>query len=68
MGKDILQQKFDGLPDGLGFTEAPWIYRQQDADGNYTGKYYLFGAFGWREQMGYATSDSMYGPWTWAAL
>ena len=68
MGKDILQQKFDGLPDGLGFTEAPWIYRQQDADGNYTGKYYLFGAFGWREQMGYATSDSMYGPWKWGGV
>ena len=41
MGKDILQQKFDGLPDGLGFTEAPWIYRQQDENGNYTGKYYF---------------------------
>ena len=68
MGKDILQQKFDGLPDGLGFTEAPWIYRQQDENGNYTGKYYLFGAFGWREQMGYATSDSMYGPWTWGGI
>lgn len=35
---------------------------------NYTGKYYLFGAFGWREQMGYATSDSMYGPWTWGGI
>lgn len=68
MGKDILQQKFDGLPDGLGFTEAPWIYRQQDENGNYTGKYYLFGAFGWREQMGYATSDSMYGPWKWGGI
>ena len=68
MGKDVLQQEFTGLQDGLGFTEAPWIYRQQDADGNYTGKYYLFGAFGWREQMGYATSDSMYGPWTWGGI
>ena len=68
MDKDVLQQEFTGLQDGLGFTEAPWIYRQQDVDGNYTGKYYLFGAFGWREQMGYATSDSMYGPWTWGGI
>lgn len=68
MTNDIKEQEFTGLQDGLGFTEAPWIYRQQDTDGNYTGKYYLFGAFGWREQMGYATSDSMYGPWTWGGI
>ncbi|MCD8390558.1 MAG: family 43 glycosylhydrolase, partial [Firmicutes bacterium] len=60
---DIKEQEFTNLQTDLGFTEAPWIYRQTDADGNYTGKYYLFAAFGWREQMGYATSDSMYGPW-----
>lgn len=63
MNDDIKQQEFNNLPDGLGFTEAPWIYRQKDNNGNYTGKYYLFAAFGWREQMGYATSDSIYGPW-----
>ncbi len=68
MNDDIKQQTFTNLPDGLGFTEAPWIYRQKDSDGNYTGKYYLFAAFGWREQMGYATSDSMYGPWEWGGV
>lgn len=68
MNDDIKQQEFNNLPEGLGFTEAPWIYRRKDADGNYTGKYYMFGAFGWREQMGYVTSDSMYGPWEWGGV
>lgn len=68
MNDDIKQQEFTNLPENLGFTEAPWIYRRKDADGNYTGKYYMFGAFGWREQMGYVTSDSMYGPWKWGEL
>ncbi|MBQ8300612.1 MAG: family 43 glycosylhydrolase [Clostridia bacterium] len=63
MNGDIKQQEFKNLPDGLGFTEAPFIYRRQDENGNYYGKYYMFGAFGWREQMGYVTADSMYGPW-----
>lgn len=68
MNDDIKQQEFNNIPEGLGFTEAPWIYRRKDADGNYTGKYYMFGAFGWREQMGYVTSDSMYGPWEWGEV
>ncbi len=63
MGTDIKEQTFNSLPGGQGFTEAPWIYRRTGADGKYTGKYYMFGAFGWREQMGYVTSDSIDGPW-----
>lgn len=43
----------------LSFTEAPWIYRRQDADGKYYGKYYLFYAFSWREQMAYTTTDDL---------
>ncbi len=47
------------------YTEAPWLYRRQDANGNYYGKYYLFYAYGWREQMAYATTDDlMSGKWT----
>lgn len=68
MNDDIKQQELNNLPESLGFTEAPWIYRQKDTNGNYTGKYYMFGAFGWREQMGYVTSDSMYGPWEWGGV
>lgn len=41
------------------FTEAPWLYRRQDENGKYYGKYYLFYAYGWREQMAYATIDSL---------
>lgn len=45
------------VPDS--FTEAPWIYRRQDESGNYYGEYYLFYAYGWREQMAYATTDNL---------
>ncbi len=41
------------------FTEAPWIYRRQDAQGNYYGPYYLFYAYGWRERMAYAITDNL---------
>jgi len=53
-GKDVISQK---LP--ASFTEAPWIYRRQDENGNYYGEYYLFYAYGWREQMAYATSKNL---------
>lgn len=58
-GKDIIEKT---APNS--FTEAPWIYRQQDVKGNYYGEYYLFYAHGWREQMAYATTDDlMTGKW-----
>ena len=58
-GYDIVSQK---VPSS--FTEAPWIYRRQDENGNYYGDYYLFYAYGWREQMAYATTDDlMNGDW-----
>lgn len=41
------------------FTEAPWLYRRQDENGNYYGDYYLFYAYGWRESMSYATTDDL---------
>ena len=41
------------------FTEAPWIYRRQDENGKHYGPYYLFYAYGWREQMAYATTDNL---------
>ncbi len=51
------------------FTEAPWLYRRKDAQGNPTGPYYLFYAFGWREQMAYATTDDlMSGEWTFGKV
>lgn len=53
-GKDVLEKT-----PPKSFTEAPWIYRQKDEEGNYFGKYYLFYAYGWREQMAYATTDDL---------
>ncbi len=53
----------------LTFTEAPWLYRRQDENGNYYGKYYMFYAYGWREQMAYATTDDLLnGDWTFGSV
>ena len=47
------------------YTEAPWIYRRSDENGNYYGDYYLFFANNWRECMAYATTDDlMSGEWS----
>lgn len=63
-GKDIIEKT---VPEG--YTEAPWIYRRQDEDGNYYGDYYLFYAYGWREQMAYATTDDlMNGEWRFGKI
>lgn len=41
------------------YTEAPWIYRRRDENGKCYGDYYLFYAYGWREQMAYATTNDL---------
>ena len=43
----------------LSYTEAPWLYRRTDADGNYTGDTYLFYASEWRESMAYSTTTDL---------
>lgn len=53
-GRDVLEKT-----PPPSYTEAPWFYRQQDENGNYYGRYYLFYAYGWREQMAYATTDDL---------
>ncbi len=51
------------------FTEAAWIYRRRDADGVCYGPYYVFYAYGWREQMAYAvTDDLMEGEFTFGGI
>ena len=51
------------------YTEAPWLYRSQDENGDYYGDYYLFFAYGWREGMGYATiDDPMTGSWSGSTM
>ncbi|MCR5415995.1 MAG: family 43 glycosylhydrolase [Pseudobutyrivibrio sp.] len=47
------------------YTEAPWIYRRSDENGNYYGDYYLFFAHQWHECMAYATTDDLLsGEWS----
>lgn len=52
---DIIEKNVDGM----NFTEAPWIYRRKDTNGNPAGPYYLFYARNWREEMAYATTDNL---------
>lgn len=65
---DIKYITFENTLPGQGFTEAPWLYRRQDENGNYYGKYYMFAAWGWAEKMGYATADNPWGPWTFQEI
>lgn len=53
-GKDIKMKM--GLSS---YTEAPWLYRRQNENGEYYGDYYLIYASGWREEMAYATTDDL---------
>ena len=62
---DIIEST-DGL---TSYTEAPWLYRRQDEDGNYYGDYYLFYAYSWRECLAYATTDDLLdGTWTFGSV
>ncbi len=66
---DIERQTIKGMPNGWYFAEAPWLYRRQDKNGNYYGKYYLFYAMYWREQMAYATTDDIWNAeWDYGGL
>lgn len=53
----------------ISYTEAPWLYRRQDENGNYIGDYYLFYASEWRESMAYSTTkDLLRGEWGNSAI
>ena len=56
---DILEVTIEGMTGTDYFTEAPWIYRRQNSDGEYYGQYYLFYAMNWRERMAYAVTDDL---------
>lgn len=58
MGADVFQQTFEGMGGNV-FTEAPWLYRRQNENGEYYGQYYTFFASNWREEMAYAVSDDL---------
>ncbi len=62
VGEDDIITRTEGLES---YTEAPWIYRRSDENGNYYGDYYLFFAHQWRECMAYATTDDLFsGKWS----
>ena len=65
---DIKYVQCENEISGQPFTEAPWLYRRQDEKGNYYGKYYMFGAWGWSEKMAYATADDPWGTWTFQSV
>lgn len=58
-GDDINEVFIENMP--TGYTEAPWLYKRG-------GKYYLFFAGNWREDLSYAVSDSIWGPYEYAGL
>lgn len=53
MHKDVLERNIKSMGEGV-YTEAPWLYERD-------GKYYLFFAMNWREEMAYAMSDDPMG-------
>ena len=57
-GGDITELFIQDMPEGTTFTEAPWIYKRGDL-------YYLFFANNWFEELSYATSSSVTGPYTY---
>ncbi len=55
-GGDITEIVIEGIPSNSQFTEAPWVYKRGDL-------YYLFFASNWHEELSYATSDNVKGPY-----
>ncbi len=53
MHKDVLERPIKSMGGGV-YTEAPWLYKRD-------GKYYLFYAMNWREEMAYAMADDPLG-------
>lgn len=53
MHKDVKERKIKSMNGGV-YTEAPWLYKRD-------GKFYLFYAMNWREEMAYAMADDLFG-------
>lgn len=60
-GGDIQEVVIDGIPSDSQYTEAPWIYKRG-------GTYYLFFATNWYEELSYATSDNVRGPYEYGGV
>lgn len=57
----IREVEITGIPEGNQFTEAPWIYKRN-------GLYYLFFASNWHEELSYATSENIWGPYAYGGI
>ncbi len=60
-GGDIKEITINNIPSNSKFTEAPWIYKRGDL-------YYLFFASNWHEELSYAVSENVEGPYEYGGL
>lgn len=59
----IEELTINGIPEDSQYTEAPWIYKREGDD-----KYYIFFATNWHEELSYAVSDNIWGPYEYKGL
>ncbi len=59
----IRELTVNGIPANSQYTEAPWIYRRPG-----DGRYYVFFASNWHEELSYAVADNIWGPYEYAGL
>lgn len=62
-GGDITELTVNSIPSNSQYTEAPWIYRRAGDS-----RYYMFFATNWREDLSYAVSDNIWGPYEYGGL
>lgn len=62
-GGDITELTVNGIPSDSQYTEAPWLYRRSGDS-----RYYIFFASNWREDLSYATSENIWGPYEYGGL
>lgn len=59
----IEELTINGIPEDSQYTEAPWIYKRKGDD-----QYYIFFATNWHEELSYAVSDNIWGPYEYKGL
>lgn len=59
----IRELTINGIHENSQYTEAPWIYRRPGDN-----RYYIFFASNWHEELSYAVSDNIWGPYEYSGL
>ena len=63
-GREAIRElTINGIPENSQYTEAPWIYKRPGDE-----RYYIFFASNWREELSYAVSDNIWGPYEYSGL